>query len=44
MRPKLVVEVGADVAQDSAGRWRHPARWYRARPDLSPSDVARFST
>ncbi|GAA2564980.1 MULTISPECIES: hypothetical protein [Streptomyces] len=24
--PKLVVEVGVDVARDSAGRWRHPGR------------------
>ncbi|WP_405623799.1 ATP-dependent DNA ligase [Streptomyces sp. NBC_00076] len=39
VRPELVVEVGVDVARDSAGRWRHPARWYRARPDLSPGDV-----
>ncbi|MFF0018483.1 hypothetical protein [Streptomyces sp. NPDC005374] len=44
VRPELVVEVGADVARDSAGRWWHPVRWYRARPDLSPSGVARFST
>ncbi|WSQ06376.1 hypothetical protein OG604_00350 [Streptomyces sp. NBC_01231] len=39
VRPELVVEVGVDVARDSAGRWRHPARWCRARPDLSPGDV-----
>ncbi|MER5372685.1 ATP-dependent DNA ligase [Streptomyces sp. NPDC002553] len=39
VRPELVVEVGVDVARDSAGRWRHPARWHRARPDLSPADI-----
>ncbi|WP_254401031.1 ATP-dependent DNA ligase [Streptomyces sp. AC555_RSS877] len=42
VQPELVVEVGVDVARDSAGRWRHPARWYRPRPDLSPDDTARF--
>ncbi|MET7356303.1 ATP-dependent DNA ligase [Streptomyces mirabilis] len=36
MEPALVVEVGVDVARDASGRWRHPARWHRARPDLSP--------
>ncbi|MFF9128539.1 ATP-dependent DNA ligase [Streptomyces sp. NPDC014889] len=35
VEPELVVEVGVDVARDAFGRWRHPARWYRARPDLS---------
>ncbi|WP_405512102.1 ATP-dependent DNA ligase [Streptomyces canus] len=42
VRPELVVEVGVDVARDSAGRWRHPARWYRARPDLSTGEVELF--
>ncbi|WP_435845729.1 ATP-dependent DNA ligase [Streptomyces griseofuscus] len=42
VRPELVVEVGVDVARDSAGRWRHPARWHRSRPDLSSSDVPNF--
>ncbi|WUH07381.1 ATP-dependent DNA ligase (plasmid) [Streptomyces violaceus] len=37
--PELVVEVGVDVARDGAGRWRHPARWHRSRPDLSPADT-----
>jgi hypothetical protein len=36
---ELVVEVGVDVARDASGRWRHPARLHRARPDLSPADV-----
>ena len=39
VEPELVVEVGVDVARDAADRWRHPARWHRARPDLSPADV-----
>ncbi|MFJ8752013.1 ATP-dependent DNA ligase [Streptomyces sp. NPDC102441] len=42
VRPELVVEVGVDVARGSSGRWRHPARWHRARPDLIPDDVPRF--
>lgn len=42
VRPELVVEVGVDVARDGAGRWRHPARWHRMRPDLSPADVPVF--
>ncbi|WP_079142280.1 ATP-dependent DNA ligase [Streptomyces sp. LUP30] len=39
VEPELVVEVGVDVARDASGRWRHPARLHRARPDLSPTDV-----
>jgi hypothetical protein len=39
VEPEPVVEVGVDVARDASGRWRHPARWRRARPDLSPADV-----
>ncbi|MFK0026010.1 hypothetical protein [Streptomyces sp. NPDC090798] len=39
VRPELVVEVGVDVTRDASGRWRNPARWHRARPDLSPADV-----
>ncbi|WP_343239598.1 hypothetical protein [Streptomyces sp. SID9913] len=42
--PELVVEVGVDVARDASGRWRHPARWHRARPDLSPADVPPFAS
>jgi hypothetical protein len=34
---ELVAEVGVDVARDASGRWRHPARLHRARPDLSPT-------
>lgn len=43
VEPQLVVEVGVDVARDASGRWRHPARWHRARPDLSPADVPRLT-
>lgn len=39
VEPELVVEVGVDVARDTSGRWRRPARVHRARPDLSPADV-----
>jgi hypothetical protein len=39
----LVVEVGVDVARDGAGRWRHPARWHRMRPDMSPADTPPFT-
>ncbi|MDX3696419.1 hypothetical protein PV726_40210 [Streptomyces europaeiscabiei] len=42
--PELVVEVGVDVARDASGRWRHPARRHRARPDLSPADVPRLTS
>lgn len=44
VEPELVVEVGVDVARDASGRWRHPARWHRARPDLSPADVPRLTS
>ncbi|MEU0038197.1 ATP-dependent DNA ligase [Streptomyces sp. NPDC006333] len=39
VEPELVVEVGADVARDTTGRWRHPARWHRPRTDLTPTDI-----
>ncbi|MEH0415957.1 ATP-dependent DNA ligase [Streptomyces sp. B21-083] len=42
VEPELVVEVGVDVARDVSGRWRHPARWHRARPDLQPTDIPRL--
>ncbi|MGW4102069.1 hypothetical protein [Streptomyces sp. NPDC004976] len=37
VKPELVAEVGVDVARDASGRWRHPARWHRACPGLSPA-------
>ncbi|MFE0858133.1 ATP-dependent DNA ligase [Streptomyces mutabilis] len=40
--PQLVVEVGADVARDGAGRWRRAACWHRARPDVAPAATPRF--
>ncbi|MEW2267959.1 ATP-dependent DNA ligase [Streptomyces sp. NPDC047853] len=42
VQPRLVVEVGVDVARDTAGRWRHAARWHRTRPDLSLDAVPPF--
>lgn len=36
VRPERVAEVGVGIARDSTGRWRHQARRYRTRPDLSP--------
>ncbi|MET9661600.1 hypothetical protein [Streptomyces sp. NPDC006510] len=44
VEPELVVEVGVDVARDAAGRWRHPTRLHRTRPDLSPADVPRWTS
>ncbi|MFF4550599.1 ATP-dependent DNA ligase [Streptomyces sp. NPDC001435] len=38
------MEVGVDVARDASGRWRHPARMHRARPDLSLADVPHLTT
>ncbi|MGW2841800.1 ATP-dependent DNA ligase [Streptomyces sp. NPDC001493] len=43
VEPVLVVEVGVDVARDASGRWRHPARWHRPRPDLSVAEVPRLA-
>jgi ATP-dependent DNA ligase len=40
--PELVVEVRADIARDSAGRWRHPVQLARFRDDLSSGDVPAF--
>lgn len=42
VEPELVVEVSADISRDTAGRWRHPVRVARDRPDLTPADVAPF--
>ncbi|MFI9630999.1 ATP-dependent DNA ligase [Streptomyces sp. NPDC052042] len=41
VRPEVVLEIGADVARDSAGRWRHPVRPYRVRTDLDVQEVPR---
>ncbi|MFJ9638659.1 hypothetical protein [Streptomyces sp. NPDC101178] len=40
--PELVVEVRANVSQDSADRWRHPVKLVRLRDDLAPADVPLF--
>ncbi|MFI8234930.1 ATP-dependent DNA ligase [Streptomyces sp. NPDC085900] len=44
VRPQLVVEVAVDVARDAAGRWRHPVRLHRLRPDVAAADVAPFGS
>ncbi len=38
VRPELVAEVSADTAVDR-GRFRHPLRFRRVRPDVAASDV-----
>ncbi|MGW6523210.1 ATP-dependent DNA ligase [Streptomyces sp. NPDC054962] len=38
VEPELAVEVSADVARDSAGRFRQPVRLIRVRNDLTPGD------
>ncbi|WP_405958978.1 hypothetical protein OG239_01215 [Streptomyces sp. NBC_00868] len=43
-QPELVVGVVVDVARDASGRWRHPARLHRARPDLQPADIPRLTS
>src|SRR3712207_7181456 len=43
VEPTVVVEVSADVALQ-AGRFRHPLRYLRHRPDLEPADVAPMLT
>lgn len=44
VQPAVVVEVAVDVARDGAGRWRHPVRLHRPRPDLSLDAVPLFGT
>ncbi|MFJ9831857.1 ATP-dependent DNA ligase [Streptomyces sp. NPDC101169] len=44
VNPDLVIEVGVDIARDTAGRWRHPARFHRLRPDLQPDGVERLAS
>ncbi|MEU1012306.1 hypothetical protein [Streptomyces sp. NPDC005890] len=41
--PDLVAELKADTALD-LGPHRHPVRFLRGRPDLSPADVPRWSS
>jgi hypothetical protein len=40
VQPDTVMEV--DVARDSAGRWRHPVRPHRIRPDVDAQEVPLF--
>ncbi|MFF8775279.1 hypothetical protein [Kitasatospora sp. NPDC015120] len=42
VEPAVVLEVIADTARDSAGRWRHPVRAHRVRTDLGPGEVPRI--
>ncbi|MFD9114726.1 hypothetical protein [Streptomyces bottropensis] len=42
VQPDVVMEVGVDVARDSTGRWRHPARPHRIRADVDVQDVPLF--
>ncbi|RSS17512.1 ATP-dependent DNA ligase [Streptomyces sp. WAC05458] len=39
-----MVEVDVDVPRDGAGRWRHPVRLHRTRPDVSVYDVPPFES
>ncbi|MFF2631149.1 hypothetical protein ACFVUN_35960 [Kitasatospora griseola] len=39
VEPEAVLEVSADTARDSTGRWRHPVRAHRIRTDLAPGDL-----
>jgi ATP-dependent DNA ligase len=40
VRPELVIEVTADPALHGGGRFRHPLRYLRPRPELTPADVS----
>ncbi|MFE2823450.1 ATP-dependent DNA ligase [Streptomyces sp. NPDC059271] len=42
VEPSVVVEVSVDISLDAGGRWRHPVRVERVRPDLDVSDVEPF--
>ncbi|MFF3879409.1 hypothetical protein ACFYYV_49930, partial [Streptomyces sp. NPDC001978] len=39
VQPDVVMEVDVDVARDSAGRWRHPARPHRIRANIDIQEV-----
>ncbi|WP_243719572.1 ATP-dependent DNA ligase [Actinomadura sp. KC06] len=41
--PETVVEISADTAVEQ-GRWRHPVRFVRLRPDLDKTQVPPFAT
>ncbi|MES9523782.1 ATP-dependent DNA ligase [Streptomyces capoamus] len=42
MQPDVVMEADVDVARDSAGRWRHPARPHRIRADVDAQEMPQF--
>ncbi|WP_331732781.1 ATP-dependent DNA ligase [Streptomyces sp. NBC_00015] len=42
VEPVIVAEVAVDVSLDASGRWRHPVRLMRVRPDLAPSEIPLF--
>ncbi|MEU7306348.1 hypothetical protein AB0950_36330 [Streptomyces sp. NPDC007189] len=42
VQPEAVMEVAVDVARDSSGRWRHPARPHRIRTDVDVAQVPLF--
>ncbi|MFF4401546.1 ATP-dependent DNA ligase [Streptomyces sp. NPDC001480] len=42
VQPEVVMEVAVDVARDSSGRWRHPARPHRVRTDVDVAQVPLF--
>ncbi|OQQ13878.1 hypothetical protein B0675_27060 [Streptomyces sp. M41(2017)] len=42
VEPSMVAEVSGDISLDAGGRWRHPVRLVRVRPDLDVSDVQPF--
>ncbi|MDL5198623.1 hypothetical protein [Streptomyces sp. ALI-76-A] len=42
VQPEVVMEVDVDVARDSAGRWRHPARPHLIRGDVDVQEVPLF--
>ncbi|MER7982971.1 MULTISPECIES: ATP-dependent DNA ligase [unclassified Streptomyces] len=44
IEPSVVVAVSVDNSPDAGGRWRHPVRLERVRPDLDVSDVQLFRT
>jgi hypothetical protein len=39
VKPTGVVEIAADSAVEQ-GKWRHITKFVRARPDLTPDEVA----
>ncbi|MEU4012305.1 hypothetical protein AB0H30_28105 [Streptomyces pseudogriseolus] len=42
VEPEMVMDVAVDIARDSGGRWRHPARAHRIRRDVDVAQVPLF--